>query len=98
MDSRGNQDPTDQRRFVTPPIAENAPDAVETRDPVPRRAMRRRAWLYAVPPALLLIMGVVWMFRAERAHPGRDAPLEVTGTSGERRNDPEGAAAVTNIR
>ncbi len=92
MDSRGNQDPTDQRRSVTPPIAENAPDAVETRDPrtTPVPATRRRAWLYAVPPALLLILGVVWMFRAERAHPGRDAPLEVTGTSGERRNDPEG--------
>jgi hypothetical protein len=76
-----------------PPVAENAPDAVETRDPRTRAvpASRSRAWLYAVPAAVLLVMGLVWMLRAERAHPGRDAPLEVTGTSGERRDDPEGA-------
>jgi hypothetical protein len=93
MDPQHNpDDPTDVRRSVMPPVAENAPDPVETRDPrnAPVPATRGRAWLYAIPAALLLVIGLVWMVRVERARPGQNAPAEVTGTSGERANDPEG--------
>ena len=85
-------DPADVRRSVMPPVAENAPDPVETRDPrnAPVPATRGRAWLYAIPAAVLLVIGLVWMLRVERAHPGQNAPAEVTGTSGARANDPEG--------
>ena len=93
MDPRSNHDdPTDVRRSVMPPVPENAPDPVETRDPrtAPVPATRGRAWLYAVPAAVLLVIGLVWMVRVERVHPGQHAPAEVTGTSGERTDDPEG--------
>lgn len=93
MHPRTNRDdPTDVRRSVMPPVAENAPDPVETRDPnnAPVPATRGRAWLYAIPAAVLLVIGLVWMVRVERAHPGQNAPAEVTGTSGKRANDPEG--------
>ena len=95
MDPRSNPaDPTDVPSSATPPIAGNAPDPVETRDPrnlaVPAR--RQRAWLYAVPAVVLLLIGIVWMVRVERAKPGGTAPFEVTGTSGAKANDPEGGS------
>jgi len=93
MDPRNTRDdPTDVRRSVMPPVAEKAPDPVETRDPrnAPVPASRGRAWLYAIPAAVLLVIGLVWMVRVERAHPGQNAPAQVTGTSAERANDPEG--------
>jgi len=83
---------TDPHRSGFSAVPDEAPDAVETRDarirPVP--STRTRAWMYAIPAALLLIIGIVWMLRVERSRPGGEAPFAVTGTSGERSNDPEG--------
>ena len=75
-------------------MPDEAPDPVETRDPrvrpVPQSA--GRAWLYAIPAAVLLLVGIVWMVQVERSRPGGTGPFTVTGTSGERANDPEGGA------
>jgi hypothetical protein len=75
-------------------VPDEAPDPVETRDPRvrPVPARRGRAWLYAIPAAVLLLMGIAWMAQVELSRPDGNAPLEVTGTSGERANDPEGVA------
>jgi hypothetical protein len=91
MDQRHHDERTDEhtsRRLVP----ENAPDPVETRDPDSRPTPRtNRAWLYAAPAAVLLVLGVIWMFWAERAREGaQSAPYSVAGTSGARENDPEG--------
>jgi hypothetical protein len=91
MDHRFHDDRTDEqgsRRLVP----DEAPDPVETRDPASRPTPRRgRAWLYALPAAALLLLGMIWMFWAERAREGaQSAPYSVAGTSGARENDPEG--------
>jgi len=79
---------------VTPPrmVPDEAPDAVETRDPRSRPTPRRnRVWLYAIVPAVFIAIWAVWMFRAERHRQGSPAgAYAVTGTSGARDNDPEG--------
>lgn len=73
-------------------VPKRVPDPVETRDPrvpaVPRS--RGRAWAYTIPAAILLVIGIGWMLATERAKPGGAAPYDVTGTSGEKANDPEG--------
>jgi hypothetical protein len=79
---------------VTPPrtVPDEAPDAVETRDPWSRPTPRRnRVWLYAIVPAVFIAIWAVWMFRVERQREGSPAGAHaVTGTSGARDNDPEG--------
>ena len=91
MDHRLHDDGTDEqhsRRLVP----DEAPDPVETRDPASHPTPRQsRAWLYALPAAALLVLGVIWMFWAERAREGaQSAPYSVAGTSGAREDDPEG--------
>jgi hypothetical protein len=72
-------------------VPDEAPDPVETRDPDSRPTPRRsRAWLFAIPPVALVLLGLVWMFRAESVREGAPSPYSVAGTSGERENDPEG--------
>ena len=73
-------------------VPDEAPDPVETRDPESRPTpRRRRAWLFAIPPVALVLLGLFWMSRAENAPEGaQSAPYSVAGTSGERENDPEG--------
>jgi hypothetical protein len=92
MDSRHNDDDTPRgRRSPISAVPDEAPDPVETRDPYTRPVPNRsRAWLYVVPAAVLLVLGIAWMARVERAQPGRGGSYEVTGTSGSRANDPEG--------
>jgi hypothetical protein len=72
-------------------VPDEAPDPVETRDPRvrPVPASRSRAWLYAIPAAIIFIIGVAWMVEVERPRPDGPAGGEATGTSGERSNDPE---------
>jgi hypothetical protein len=73
-------------------VPDEAPDPVETRDPDSRPTPRRsRAWLFALPPVALVLLGVFWMFRAEGDRVGAQPDAySVAGTSGERDNDPEG--------
>jgi hypothetical protein len=73
-------------------VPDEAPDPVETRDPDSRPTPRRsRAWLFAIPPVVLALVGLFWMFRVEGDREGaQSAPYSVAGTSGERDNDPEG--------
>jgi hypothetical protein len=50
-----------------------------------------RVWLYTVPVAAFLILGIFWMARTEGRHEGSERPpYAVTGTSGANENDPEG--------
>ena len=75
-------------------VPENAPDPVETRDPASHPTPRRsRALLYAIPGLLLLLIGVAWMTWVEQPTDTGAAPTAVTGTSGERVDDPEGRPA-----
>ena len=71
---------------------DEAPDPVETRDPASHPTPRRsRAWLFALPPVVLVLLGLLWMLRAEGTREGgQSGPYSVAGTSGERENDPEG--------
>jgi hypothetical protein len=80
------------RRATFSAVPDEAPDPVETRDPRahPVPATRSRAWLYAIPALLLLVIGVAWMLEVELIRPSDVASREVTGTSGERASDPEG--------
>jgi hypothetical protein len=72
-------------------VPDNAPDPVETRDPASHPTPRRStALLWAIPGLLLLLIGVAWMAWTEREVDGGSGPMAVTGTSGERIDDPEG--------
>jgi hypothetical protein len=76
--------------FVPPEV----PDPVETRDSM-NRAVRPSPgqWaMFLIPAALIVAIGISWMMRAEGSKPGGTGPYAVTGTSGERSNDPEGGA------
>jgi hypothetical protein len=91
MDHRHHDDRADEHgsRGLVP---DESPDPVETRDPASHPTPRRgRAWLFALPAVGLVVLGVIWMFWAERAKEGAgSAPYAVTGTSGAKENDPEG--------
>ena len=91
MDHRPHDHRTDEQHSGRL-VPDEAPDPVETRDPASHPTPRRgRAWLYALPAAALLVLGMVWMFWAERTRDGaQSAPYSVAGTSGSRENDPEG--------
>jgi hypothetical protein len=91
MDHSHHDDDTSEHRSHRI-VPDEAPDPVETRDPDSRPTPRRsRAWLFAIPPVALVLLGVFWMFRAEGDRAGAQPdPYSVAGTSGERDNDPEG--------
>lgn len=91
MDHRHHDERTDEHGSHSL-VPDEAPDPVETRDPASRPTPQlSRAWLFALPAAALLVLGMIWMFWAERSREGvRSAPYAVTGTSGATDSDPEG--------
>jgi hypothetical protein len=60
------------------------PDPVETRDPASAPVPRRRSsvWLFLIPGAVLILIGVAWMLRSERRGLDTEAAPAATGTSG----------------
>jgi hypothetical protein len=92
MDPHSRDDQHDRDRRSISMVPDEAPDPVETRDPHARPVPTRkgRAWLYAIPAVVLLVIGLAWMVQVERSSSGREGTREVAGTSGERANDPEG--------